>query len=1154
MRLEVGERPMDEAREKKLLAKALERGMVSAEQVEACRQLQADAQRPASILTLLLEQGHLSREQVIELITGKAGPPPASAEPEPEAEEPVIEEIPLSEDEPAPAERAAEPEPAPAEEPAPTLPSLEECELVADLGSGPLATACVVRDNAGQQYVLKVLHASVARRPGAIEEVQQQAAAAAEIDHPNIARVLGAGEVHGDTFVLSEYVDGASLEQLIEGKGRLSPEEALAVGIAIAAALERAGAARLRHGAVTPTNILIGHDGTTKLADLGMPKPPAEELSIARSGEGIRSPYYLSPEHVSRAALGVRADLFSLGASLYHALSGQHPFTGDTTTEVLDAIRAGELRPVHDVAPGVPRAFSAIVGKLLRPDPARRYQTPRELMEDLAALHAGKVPAAQRAAVAQSQTRKAEQKAAEEQAAAAAAEAGPATRRRWPWIAAAAALLVALAIGGMHIASRPSAVRPAEKEKSPEIADPVKLAKKGREELARAVEGHKPEKGKELAAARKTVQILRAIGKKYRGTEVAEEAKKKLIPFRAEALFQQALAFARENPSQHDPIAERFREVVARYADTEAAYRAERELDKLEGSERKKLQRQLDQVRQRAAKLVDKQHFGAALGEFDGFLENVGSEDLKQLVLLEKMAIRTKAGQAYDRLHEQAQDKIRGQYYAAAKALYGQVADRFALEPYVGWAKGHMAILEPLLASASRRRLTAIDAAKYEFFLVRIEPLAALARTWQLKQAKQEAEKLRPDLRTAGLEAYLDDYLADLDLLRNLKLRVIRRLNDEARPVVAKEFSLGKVGGKFDPHWLKARVLRADENEIVLQYGQVEVHRGWAQCSPDELVRLGRMATDPKDARGHLVLGIHCLNVGLVKTAESELNAARAGGLKVATYLKRLELSRPARAARPDAAVSRTKAEEASHLFMQAKRYMNERAWDRALYRLALLKARHATKDYDVSASLQEINQRIAQCRKHVDRMEMETDLALGREVQLLRLDDLDDWQRTFGAWSLATGVLRGDVKAKHDGECLLTLRHPPHYELRLKARILRGTGAILRLAGKGRPNLGFWIHAQDPKLVGLLQAHPTDDRPAERVRKPFPFKPNQWYEIRAVVCSSFVEVTIGPSYRVRMPNKLPGRSDAVQTYGLVVNPGSAAEFRDLTVRVLQEQ
>jgi len=672
--------------------------------------------------------------------------------------------------------------------------------------------------------------------------------------------------------------------------------------------------------------------------------------------------------------------------------------------------------------------------------------------------------------------------------------------------------------------------------------------------MKQALEGAEAVEAKDAAsrlqATQRKIEALEKIEKKYKGTEVAEKAKKRLEKERAEALFQAAVAFADEHPTEREAAAKRFREVVDKYSNTEAAHKAERKLDGLEDVERKKVLRLLHEARQRAAALVEKQRFGQASRQFNRLLKDTDREDIKQSILQQRLVITTRAESAYEAIHGRAQEKAKGGYYEEAIALYSRVAVDFDLEPYVGKAKAQLAIIRPLVRGAKRRRLEAIDAAKYQFFLLRLEPSLERASGWDVDGAAQEAEKLRKDLRTAGIENYLEAYLADLDLIRSLKRRAIRRLNDEAAPVVAKQFSLGKVGGRFDKNWLEAKVRRADEKRVVLRYGQVDVHRAWPQFPPDELYRLGKLATDPQHPQGHLLLGVHCLHARLLKTARREFNVAKASGLDVESYLRRIELFKGA--AKPHA--PETKEEEASRLFMEAKRFMNERVWDRALHRLVLLRSRHATKQLDISANLAEINQRIAVCKRHVEKLEMEANLALGRAVPLLRGSLFDEWQKRFGKWTIEKGILRGESTEDHDAECLFSLRHPPSYELRVKVRVHQGPGVILRLAGKARPNLGFWLNTSNPALVGLLRAAAGDQKAAQRTVRRFPFQPNEWYELRAVVNRAFVEVSVGEKYAVRTANTLPADPEGVQTYGFLVNPKSAAEFRDFSVRVLQEQ
>lgn len=1048
------------------------------------------------------------------------------------------------------------------------LPDLSQCELVQELGTTTEGPTIVVRDTAtGRRFVLKIYDKSLVRDSDFAARVRRDAQLASGLLHPNVVRVFGATEWLGDLVVVRDYVEGASLAEVLASKGRLGTTETLSVALAATLALERARNIGLTHDAVSPTNLLVARDGSVKLADLGVAKPRPIEPSISKTGVAVRSPAYLPPEYFElRASLDTRSDLFSLGAVLYQCLSGQTPFKGDTTAEVTFAVRNGIFRPLREAAPDVPRSFANIVEKLLQSRPADRYESALALLADLEAVRAGRVPEAQRKAVAEAirEKQEAERQAQAAPAPAAAAPAAPAAaappRPHRTWVATAAIVLVLAATAAFIVfgprGRTPSRQSVGERVETPvPVEDPAALARKAREALERVRRASEQAKALEPADKLEAVQAemkeLKEIERAYAGTEAAAEAQKRLRPLQAEAAFQSALLYAREHPADREGIAARLREIVEKYRDTAAGYSAERRLDEFEDTARKKAQALFDQARQRARDLVGKRRFGEALAQFDELLATNPAEAIKQNVLLEKNAITSEAERAFLDVQRRAQEKVAGHYYEEAKALYDQVVATFGVEPFVGRAKSELAIIAPLLKSAAARRLEAIDAAKYQFFLSRLEPSLAQARTWELAAATREAEKLRPELRTAGIEAYLDAYLGDLALLSSLKARVVRRLGEAASPVAVRDFSLGKLGGKFDPQWLEARVVQADDAAVLFRYGELDVRRTWSQFAPDELYKLGILATDRNDPQAHLALGVHCLYANLPTAAARELHLAKPGAPDAAaSYLQRVDVLLGMEKAAPAAGPQ----EEASRLLLEAKRYMNEQAWDRALYRLATLREKHASKVYDVSANLDDINQRIAQCKKQVEKLELETNLALGREVAPLRESLFDEWQQRFGKWALEKGVLTCDNPEDHDAECLVTLRHPPAYELRASVRVVEGTGALLRLAGKARPHLAFWVHAAKPDLVGLTLAQPEDQKADERKTQPFAFKPGEWYEIRATVSPTNVEVAIGDAYVVRMPNKLAPDAAGLQTYGLVVNPKSRAEFRDFAVRALREQ
>jgi hypothetical protein len=1111
---------MSQERDDMLVALAVEEGYVTREQVHACKELQAQSpiDPPPSLLRLLVQNKHLTPTQVLELTSGRY------------------------------------------------LADITHCTLVRQLGTYPLTTSCLLRDPSdGQQYVVEVVHRSLAARPQFVDRLHHDVALATNMDHPNVVRTYGAKQQVGDLIVLTEYVEGATLEELIRAREKLEAGEVLSVALAGANALMHAMTCFLAHGAICPEAIVVTTEGVVKLSRFGLPKVPIDEISIRKRGPGVRAPYYLSPEHFDRAIKpDLRSDLFSLGAVLYHALTGQRPFDGDTTQEVIAAIREGKYVPVREALPSASPGLAAIIDKLLQPKREDRYQSTQKLLDDLEEYQAGRMPEAQRKAIADA-------RASSLETSSGTAVPLSGARKPWKWIVvvAAAGILAFLAI--YLLTSRPKSSAPEQDEAIETHADAasrrLEKARKAIKLVAiEADEKNELQGADRLQTAREAIAKLEKLAREHADTPVAKEAMDQTKPFRAEALFETARTFAREHPDEREEIVRRYREVMDKHGDMTAAFKAEREVEKHLDVGRKSVLARLEETKKRADELAAGNQFGKALAVYEQFAEkdlptllsDVGAEDaaaslratIAERILQEKVSINSQADRAFAAIHEKARNQIDARHYESAIELYTGVVETFGVEEYVNKAQAEIAVVRPLVRRAAAERAQAINAVKYDFFLTQLEAAFACARGWDIAGAIREAEKHRDTLAQAEIEAYLDAFLEDVALVRLLKLRAIRRLNDRENPVVAQSFSLGKIGGKFDPEWLKAQVLSADENKVVIRYGQVEVHRTWLQFPPDELYRLGRLASDAEDAHAHLQLGIHAVPAGLKKTATSEFQLAKAGGVDVSAYMQRVDLLRGTVAdGAPESA-----AEEVSRLLREARKYMDERVWDRALFRLATLHARHLRGEIDLEQNLADIERRIVACKKHVASLRLETDLALGAEVDLLAGEGLSDWQERSGTWDITGGVLRCKAIKDRDAECLRSLRHARSYVLAGEVRVISGTGAILRLGGKARPNLGFWVHAAKPELVGLLQASASDDQPAKRVLQKFAFKTGEWYPWRATVTPASVKVNVGSDYTVRMANALPPDPGGLQTYGLLVNPQSTAEVRNLTVRVLQEQ
>ncbi len=269
------------------------------------------------------------------------------------------------------------------------LPGFEILEKVGQGGMGAVYRAR--RRSDGAPVALKLLPPHLGREPGALSRFLREAEAAAALRHPNIVAGLDAGCVDGQHYVAMEFVEGESLEARLRRGAPLPEPEALAIGEAVAAALDYAHARGLVHRDVKPGNILIGRDGAVKLCDLGIAKSlDADSTAITRTGFGIGTPQYAAPEQArGDPAADARADLYALGATLFHAAVGRPPYDGATAADV--AARHASA-PVPDPSRGNPAlspGTARLIGRLLAKDPAARPASAAAVLEEIRRLRNG---------------------------------------------------------------------------------------------------------------------------------------------------------------------------------------------------------------------------------------------------------------------------------------------------------------------------------------------------------------------------------------------------------------------------------------------------------------------------------------------------------------------------------------------------------------------------------------------------------------------------------------------------------------------------------------------------------------------------------------------------------------------------------------------
>ncbi len=216
---------------------------------------------------------------------------------------------------------------------------------------------------------------------------QREAQMASSLNHPHILTVYDAGEFEGRQYLVTEFIDGGTLEDWVREEKRTWPQ-IVELLTGIADGLATAHAAGILHRDIKPANILVARNGYAKLADFGLARlQDTEGLDVTRKSEAPTHPgvvigtvAYMSPEQASGKPLDTRSDIFSFGVTLYEALVGYRPFEGATTLELMQAII--HLPPKPPTA-SIPVALRMVVEKALEKDPADRYQSMRDLVVDL---------------------------------------------------------------------------------------------------------------------------------------------------------------------------------------------------------------------------------------------------------------------------------------------------------------------------------------------------------------------------------------------------------------------------------------------------------------------------------------------------------------------------------------------------------------------------------------------------------------------------------------------------------------------------------------------------------------------------------------------------------------------------------------------------
>jgi serine/threonine protein kinase len=266
-------------------------------------------------------------------------------------------------------------------------------EVIEAIGSGGMATVLKARDTElGRDVALKILPPEAARDPDAVARFKLEARSAAKLDHEYVARVFSCGEDRGLHFIAFEFVEGVTLRDEIDRLGTVAATDCVRYMSHLAAGLQHAADRGVVHRDVKPSNIIITPDGRAKIIDMGLARQMDLQPvngGVTQSGVTLGTFDYISPEQaLDPRRADVRSDLYSLGCAFYHALTGRPPVPEGTAAKKLQAHQHEAPIDPRELNPAVPDDVAIVLSKLMMKDPAKRYQTPLELIADLTEISA----------------------------------------------------------------------------------------------------------------------------------------------------------------------------------------------------------------------------------------------------------------------------------------------------------------------------------------------------------------------------------------------------------------------------------------------------------------------------------------------------------------------------------------------------------------------------------------------------------------------------------------------------------------------------------------------------------------------------------------------------------------------------------------------
>jgi len=266
---------------------------------------------------------------------------------------------------------------------------LGEYQLLRRLGRGGMSEVYLAEQQSLRRKVaFKVLKSDLAEDESFVRRFHKEAQAAAALVHANIVQIHEVGCIDGVHYIAQEYVPGQSLAQYLARHGAVDVELAISILFQVTSALGRAGDQGIIHRDIKPANIMLSSTGEVKVADFGLARITSDTEGVDATQVGITmgTPLYMSPEQAEGEGVDPRSDIYSLGVTAYQMIAGRPPFEGETALSIAVQHLKREPEPLGELRPGLPEPLVAIVHRMLEKEPASRFQSAAELLQELRAL------------------------------------------------------------------------------------------------------------------------------------------------------------------------------------------------------------------------------------------------------------------------------------------------------------------------------------------------------------------------------------------------------------------------------------------------------------------------------------------------------------------------------------------------------------------------------------------------------------------------------------------------------------------------------------------------------------------------------------------------------------------------------------------------